>query len=203
MDVEAYIGEGDSASHARFGLTPRTAPMFGRPGIAYVYLVYGMHVCLNVVTEPVGSPAAVLIRAVEPMEGIPGMRAARLDASTRRRADSAAPAADDERVELVHGRLAATPAHWLASGPGLVGAAFGLNTACSGLDLLDQRNALRIEAAPADEPAPTVVAGPRIGIAYAGPDWVARPWRLWIAGHPSLSRPGTRAGAGGLPAGLG
>ncbi len=177
--------------------------MFGPPGIAYVYLVYGMHVCLNVVTEPVGSPAAILIRAVEPMEGVPAMRAASLDASARRGGGAAAPSPVDERIERARERLAATPAHRLTSGPGLVGAAFGLTTACNGLDLLDPGSPLRIEAAPAEEPPPAVVAGPRIGVAYAGPDWSARPWRLWIAGHPSLSRPGTRTGAGGLPAGRG
>ena len=78
VEVEAYIGEEDAASHARFGRTARSAVMFGPPGIAYVYLVYGMYDCLNVVTEAAGSPAAVLIRAVEPTAGGTQMRGARL-----------------------------------------------------------------------------------------------------------------------------
>ncbi|HLA16464.1 MAG TPA: DNA-3-methyladenine glycosylase, partial [Candidatus Limnocylindrales bacterium] len=79
VEVEAYIGESDRASHARFGRTERNAVMYGPPGIAYVYLVYGMHDCLNVVTEPAGRPAAVLIRSVEPIEGMADMRRSRLE----------------------------------------------------------------------------------------------------------------------------
>ena len=65
MEVEAYVGPEDRASHASRGRTPRTDVMFGPPGIAYVYLVYGMHHCFNVVTEKDGFPAAILIRAVQ------------------------------------------------------------------------------------------------------------------------------------------
>ena len=74
VEVEAYIGEDDQACHARPGLTKRNAPMYGLPGHAYVYLIYGMHHCLNVVTEREGFPAAVLVRALEPLEGIEKMR---------------------------------------------------------------------------------------------------------------------------------
>ena len=77
VEVEAYVGEEDRASHARFGPTDRNRVMYGPAGVAYVYLVYGMHHCLNVVTEPAGRPAALLVRAVEPLEGIDAMRAAR------------------------------------------------------------------------------------------------------------------------------
>src|SRR5690349_12389402 len=71
VEVEAYIGEDDRASHARFGTTDRNRVMYGPPGRAYVYLVYGMHDCLNIVTEPEGSPAALLVRAVAPIDGVP------------------------------------------------------------------------------------------------------------------------------------
>jgi DNA-3-methyladenine glycosylase len=72
VEVEAYDGPQDAASHARSGAKGRAAVMFGPAGYAYVYLIYGIHHCLNVVTGPVGYPAAVLIRALEPLEGIAG-----------------------------------------------------------------------------------------------------------------------------------
>ena len=75
VEVEAYVGESDPACHAAPGRTKRNAPMYGDPGHAYVYLNYGVHPLVNVVTEPAESPAAVLIRALEPLDGIPLMRA--------------------------------------------------------------------------------------------------------------------------------
>ena len=74
VEVEAYIGEADPACHAAPGPTARNAPLYGRPGVAYVYLNYGLHNLVNAVTEPEGSPAAVLIRALEPLDGEPLMR---------------------------------------------------------------------------------------------------------------------------------
>jgi DNA-3-methyladenine glycosylase len=74
VETEAYIGESDPACHAAPGPTRRNAPLYGPPGRAYVYLNYGIHYLVNAVSEPEGSPAAVLIRALAPLEGIPAMR---------------------------------------------------------------------------------------------------------------------------------
>jgi DNA-3-methyladenine glycosylase len=72
VEVEAYLGQGDAASHARHGPTPRARIMFGPPGFLYVYLVYGMHHCMNVVTESDGTAGAVLIRGAQPLAGFEG-----------------------------------------------------------------------------------------------------------------------------------
>jgi len=151
--------------------------MYGPPGIAYVYLVYGMYDCLNVVTEPEGRPAAVLIRAVEPVEGEAVMRQARI-ARTRRRGPPA--------------RLETLPSSRLAAGPGLVAAAFDITRADSGVDLLAPSSALRLEAG---EPPAAVVATPRVGIAYAAEPWRSVPWRLIDPSSPAVSgSQGRRAG---------
>ena len=108
-----------------------------------------------------------------------------LRATTRRRsltADRAAAAAD---------RIARLPADRLASGPGLVTAAFGIDTTWTGVDLCDPASPLRLEAAPADEPPATVVATPRIGVDYAGEPWAGRPLRFVERGHRSASGPAT------------
>ncbi len=74
VETEAYVGEHDAACHAAAGLTTRTAPLYERAGIAYVYFIYGMYWCVNAVTRAQGSPSAVLIRAVEPVQGMDLMR---------------------------------------------------------------------------------------------------------------------------------
>jgi DNA-3-methyladenine glycosylase len=186
VEVEAYIGQEDRASHARFGPTDRNRIMFGGPGFAYVYLVYGMHHCLNVVTEPEGRPAALLVRAVEPVAGIDAMRAAR-EATARPRRGATEPA---RRPRIADARLAA--------GPGLVAAAFDITRADTGLDLCDPASPLRLEEAPADATPPEIAATPRIGIAYAAEPWLSMPWRFVVAGSPSLTgrRSGTATGIG-------
>jgi DNA-3-methyladenine glycosylase len=126
-----------------------------------------MHHCLNVVTEPASRPAAVLIRAVEPLAGTRAMREARQHGR--------------------HARVMVTDAR-LAAGPALVAAAFDIDRSDTGIDLCDPASSLRLEAAPAGEPAPDVETTPRIGIAYAGEPWASVPWRLVVPGCASLSR---------------
>ena len=151
--------------------------MFGPPGHAYVYLVYGMYDCLNIVTEPVDHPAAVLVRAVEPLEGLDLMRASRASLHATRRKTAARAA------------LGGLPDHRLASGPGLVAAAFGIDVTWTGTDLCDAGSPLRLELPAGSETAPVVRATPRIGIAYAGEPWTEHAWRFVIEGHPSASGP--------------
>ena len=175
VELEAYIGEDDRASHARFGRTARNAVMFGPPGHAYVYLVYGMHHCLNVVTEPASRPAALLVRAVEPITGMASMHAARAVTRTARgraRATGASPPPDTR----------------LAAGPGLVCAAFSIDRTHTGVDLCDPASPLRLELANDGEAPPAIATTPRIGIGYAGEPWVGVPWRFVVPDSPSLSR---------------
>jgi DNA-3-methyladenine glycosylase len=163
-------------------MTERNAIMYGPPGVAYVYLVYGMHDCLNVVTEPAGRPAAVLIRAVEPLTGMRAMRDARLERElARRRLDTAG-------RHRVIGRLAEVPDDRLASGPGSVTAAFDIDRSLSGLDLCASLGALRLEAAPVTDRSPRVRATARVGIAYAGAPWTTKRWRFIDATSPAISR---------------
>jgi DNA-3-methyladenine glycosylase len=136
VETEAYIGESDPACHAAPGPTVRNAPLYGPPGFAYVYLNYGIHYLVNAVTEPEGSPAAVLIRALEPLEGEPLMR--------RRRGAAAA----------------ALPTPALCRGPGNLSRALGISLEQNRSDLT--RSALRIEDR--GLAAREVVWGPRVGI---------------------------------------
>ena len=189
VEVEAYLGPGDLASHARAGRTARNEVMFGPAGRAYVYLVYGMYDCLNVVTETDGTAGAVLVRAVEPLDGIDAMRDARRAVQRRRRALRD----DGPALDAATARLERVPVARLASGPGLVAAAFGLDRSWTGTDLCDPASPLRLERDPADPadhvPDDRVRTTPRIGVAYAGPVWADRPLRFTIAGHPSVSGP--------------
>jgi DNA-3-methyladenine glycosylase len=181
VEVEAYAGEEDRASHARFGRTSRNAVMFGRPGVAYVYLVYGMHNCLNVVTASEGRAAAVLIRAVEPIGSVAGMRRARLANAVER-----AKSRGSEAATLARQSIEALPAPRLASGPGLVCAAFSIDRADTGVDLCDPTTPLRLETAADDEPL-AVATAPRVGIAYAAEPWRSLEWRFFVPGNPAIS----------------
>ena len=160
--------------------------MYGPPGIAYVYLVYGMYDCLNVVTEPEGRAAAVLIRAVEPVEGVVMMRQARIARTQRRGPPDADRAALHERD--TH-RLSGLPAARLAAGPGLVAAAFDITRDDTGVDLLDPTSPLRLEAGTSPR---SIVATPRVGIGYAAEPWRSQPWRLLDPSSPAVSGPRPR-----------
>lgn len=144
VETEAYLGPHDPASHSAAGRTTRTWHMFGPPGTAYVYFIYGMHWCVNAVTGADGYGAAVLIRAVEPLEGIGLMRTRRPRA--RRDQD-------------------------LVNGPGKVCAAFGIDRTLDGTSLTGA-GALTIVAGD-DVPDERVRVTPRIGISKAA-DWALR-----------------------------
>jgi DNA-3-methyladenine glycosylase len=181
VEVEAYGGPRDLASHARAGRTARNATMFGPSGRAYVYGVYGMHTCLNVVCGPADHASAVLVRAVEPLVGVAAMREARLArALATRRSERATPVRAAARV-------ARLPVAQLASGPGNVGAAFSIEREDDGRDLLDRLSPLRLEARPAAEPRPEMASGPRIGVGFSGVEGASTPWRFWLPGNLAFS----------------
>ena len=182
MEVEAYVGEEDLASHARLGVTKRNAVMFGPPGVAYVYLVYGMYHCLNIVTEASGRPAALLVRAVEPVAGEAQMRLARIHAAVDRPNRHAA--IDHERTRR---RIERLPSSRLASGPGVLCAAFSIDRSDDGVDLCDAGSDLRLEAAPSATEPVTVVTTPRVGIDYAPEPWRSVPWRFFLADSAAVS----------------
>ncbi len=120
VEVEAYLGQGDPAAHSAAGRTSRTAVIFGPPGHAYVYRIYGIHHCLNVVTEPDGQPGCVLIRALEPLCGVQAMQTRR---NARRRRD-------------------------IANGPGKLTRALDVGAASGGANLLGSRLTIRLPLVP-------------------------------------------------------
>ena len=159
VEVEAYRGPTDRAAHSRGGhRSPRNEAMWGMGGHAYVYFIYGMHFCMNVVTQRPGRPEAVLLRALEPVDGIELMR--------HRRA-----LADD------------APAWRLCRGPGALCRALGITRAENAADLTT--SALVILDAPV-LPAAQVARTARIGVDYAGTD-AARPWRFALRGNRAVS----------------
>jgi DNA-3-methyladenine glycosylase len=134
VETEAYLGKDDLASHSARGLTDRTRVIFGPPGHAYVYLIYGMYECLNLIAEPEGKPGCVLIRAIEPVSGIDVMR-------TR--------------------RPAARKTEQLASGPGKLTVAMGITRALNGADVTKGPLTVHCQT---PEPSFDVVTTARIGI---------------------------------------
>jgi DNA-3-methyladenine glycosylase len=169
VEVEAYLGTDDEASHAHRGPTPRAGIMFGAPGHLYVYLSYGVHHCANLVTEPEGTAGAVLLRAASVDTGEATVRARR--ELRRRRARDAPPP-----VELA-------PAG-LLRGPGNLCAGLGIGPADNGLDACAAGTRLAVVAGPS---AP-LSSGPRVGITRNP----SPPLRFAWSGHPAVSAPRLR-----------
>jgi DNA-3-methyladenine glycosylase len=166
VETEAYIGEDDPACHAAPGPTRRNEPLYGPPGIAYVYLNYGIHYLVNAVTQSDGDPAAVLIRALQPIDGIPLMLKRRAPASRT------------------------IPVSDLCRGPGNLTKALGITLSENRLDLCSvPTSAPKLYIEDRGFSVSKVSWGPRIGIRVA----VDRPWRCWIDGNPSVSGPRRRA----------
>ena len=155
VETEAYVGPRDLACHASRGRTARTEIMFGAAGHAYVYFIYGMYYCLNIVTEAADHPSAVLIRALEPVDGIELMEARRRTENQRN----------------------------LLSGPGKLCQAFAIDKSLNGADMCG--SVIYIEDR--GEPAPKILATPRIGVDYAG-KWKDKPWRFLIRGNEFVSK---------------
>lgn len=158
VETEAYSGLDDMASHGRSKRTKRSAPMWDVPGRAYIYFTYGMYWMLNVVAEPVDYPAAVLIRAIEPLEGLDIMRQQRSDRKM---------------------------AEW-TSGPARLVIALTITGALNTADMTRTDSGLWIE--PDETiPDSLVRTGPRIGLGKTPEPWFTIPWRWWVAGNPYVS----------------
>ena len=166
-ETEAYIGRCDKACHAYgYKRTPRTQTLFAPPGTAYIYLIYGMHHCLNLVTEPEGTAAAVLIRGAEPLEG--------LDEIARR------------RFGMDYGDLTPARRRNLLNGPGKLCQGLAITRADNGLPP-DNGSLYLCDSLPGwpdIRGSLTIAAGPRIGIDYAQ-EAVDFPWRFTVTKLPA------------------
>ena len=166
VEVEAYIGESDPACHAAPGPTRRNAPLYGPPGYVYVYLNYGLHSLVNVVTESAGAPAAVLIRALDPLDGVATMRRRRARLMKGRRQRSASASAFD--------------AHELCRGPGNLTVAMGITMDDNRADLCGRRLFIEDRGV---RPRSAIVWGARVGISVG----TERLWRAYLEGSPAVS----------------
>jgi DNA-3-methyladenine glycosylase len=162
VEAEAYRGQEDLGCHARAGLTPRTRVMFGPPGHAYIYFTYGMHWMLNFVTEEPGYPAAVLIRALQPIEGL------------------------DRIAERRNGQPAK---HW-TDGPAKICRALDINGELNDSDLCASQAVLFVERG-FSIPDLAVTTGPRVGLNNVPEPWKSIPWRFLVKGD-YLSAPSTQ-----------
>jgi DNA-3-methyladenine glycosylase len=159
VETEAYLGAEDKAAHSYgWRRTARTETMYGRGGTVYVFFVYGMHHQFNVVTGPEGRPTAVLVRAVEPEEGI----------------------------EIMRERRGVSKERELTSGPGKLCKALGIDRSFDGEDMTKSRRVWLEDAGARIRPE-EIAAGPRIGIAYAE-EYALKPWRFWIKGNVFVSK---------------
>ncbi|WP_159810798.1 DNA-3-methyladenine glycosylase [Cellulomonas citrea] len=174
-EVEAYGGDDDPASHAYRGRNARNATMFAEPGRLYVYRHLGLHDCANVVAEPTGRPAAVLLRAGEVVDGA--------DLAWARRAR--------------HGTV--DSARQLARGPARLSVCLGLALDDNGADVTEADGRVVVHRAELPSRPGTVASGVRVGVGGAGSDPTRHPWRLWLTNEPTVSafRPGYRSPASG------
>jgi DNA-3-methyladenine glycosylase len=181
IEAEAYIGQEDLACHARAGRTNRNRAMWGEPGHAYVYFTYGMHWCMNVVTESTGRPAAVLLRALAPTEGLATMRRRRALRLPRRSARPSRPGGAPGFAARTGGSgLSARSTEGLADGPAKLCQALGVDRRLNGHDLCAAQARLFIERGPATARR-AVVRGPRVGLDNVPEPWKSKPWRFRLA----------------------
>ena len=164
VEVEAYIGEDDPACHAAPGPTRRNEPLYGEPGHAYVYFNYGVHDMFNVVVEPRGKPAAILVRALEPLDGVALMLERRQTPGDRRQAEE---------------NLPEIPVTRLCRGPGNLARAMGITLADNRADLCGSELFIEDRGLEAGE----IAWSPRIGINVG----VDRPWRAYVVGSKAVS----------------
>ncbi|MCC6677046.1 MAG: DNA-3-methyladenine glycosylase [Phycisphaerales bacterium] len=178
VETEAYLGVEDRAAHSFGGRrTQRVKSMYQRPGTAYVYFTYGMHYCFNVVCGAVDEPVAVLIRALEPTEGLEAMRAAR--AGRPGKGGMVAARRDPARV-VRDGEL--------CSGPAKLCRAMSIDRSLDGADLVKDDRFFIETGRSADLEPRMIGRARRIGVDYAG-DWARRELRWFVRGNPNVSRP--------------
>ncbi len=167
VETEAYLGPDDRAAHTyNHHRSPRNQSMWGPAGHAYVYFTYGMHHCMNVVTRDEHCPQAVLIRALQPIEGHQAMR-------LLRQPNPAKPLPNDTN---------------LCSGPAKLCKAFAIARALDGIDLITSDELWLERARTRALPNKNIAVGPRIGIQSSG-DWADKPLRFAVRGSPYISRP--------------
>lgn len=164
-ETEAYHTHKDLACHASKGRTQRTETLFAPAGTLYVYLCYGMHWMLNLVCGDEGVPSAVLIRSVQIIDGAAVVRERRTTG-----------------IKNIDGPLPRN----IANGPGKVCQALALGRAHHGRSLFVAGCPLSLH--PPTNPVRNKRQGPRIGVAYAGPVWAAKPWRWWERGFPVVKK---------------